>query len=418
MKKSNRTAVIFTVLFSAVLVFSACNQIGGDYVNKPKDPTALKYFKDFEQNLSAVYLPAGGAVTFKIGIDDSADAKLESSFKIGKTAVTKELWAKVYDWATDPELAVKENRQVYKFSAKAYKGAVKVELNNPVTEITYLDSMVWCNALTEYLNFIYKDEKTWVDLYPVYYTKGSEDSFEAFFKKNKNDRKRFYSFAEEGVEPLSKRVLRESYTPEAESEGMEFVEYCGFNGYRLPMDTEWEFAARLTDVNVNAVPLQNFVMDGNTYYFTKGNSLSGARYSWNDSANGAAENGKVAVFGIPNAGGTSGLTEAAQVKTKDANTLGLYDMSGNVWEWTLPQKERRIVLKSDKVLNDDYPYANVSGEGRRKGGSFMSVNAQELCVGFPGTFVMKKDDTDKIKKWANKDIGFRIAKSPVERLPF
>lgn len=414
MKRLNKIKAVFSVFF-AVCLFSTCDQIGGDYVNKPKELSDLDYLNASVNNTAVVSLTenAGGnynPVSFKTGLDDSADAKIEASFRIGKTAVTKELWTKVYDWATDVNRAIEENRQAYKFSAKAYKGAIKVEKEHPVTEITYLDAAVWCNALTEYLNYLHKDKKGWVDLYPVYYTKDSEEAFKAFFRTDSNGRRKYYFEAEEGVEALHKRILRVSGDPDLNSEGLEFTEYCGFNGYRLPTNNEWEFAARLTTVSTNAVPSLTFTMEGTSYFFTKGNSLSGAEYVWNDPVHGAEENAKFGVFGIPGAGGTAGITEAVKVKTKQANSLGCFDMSGNVWEWTLPEKERRIVLKTEKLLNDDYPYANPNGNGRRKGGSILSLNAQELCVGFDGTFPMKKDDTDK-SKWAKKEIGFRIAKT-------
>ena len=131
-------------------------------------------------------------------------------------------------------------------------------------------------------------------------------------------------------------------------------------GFRLPGSMEWEFAARY--------------IDGATW--TPGGHPSGSPYPY--------------YYGSYATGYAVYMSDfSRRVKSKGSNMLGVYDMSGNVWEWCFDR------FSDDKANPDAWTKRVTRGGG-------WSGNAYRLQIG--GKFGTLPDAVERGQ-------GFRIARS-------
>ncbi len=131
-------------------------------------------------------------------------------------------------------------------------------------------------------------------------------------------------------------------------------------GYRLPTEAEWEYAAR------------------------GGNKSKGYKYSGSDNVN------DVAWYG-----GNSG-SKTHEVGLKLPNSLGIYDMSGNVWEWCSDWYGN---YSSSAQTN---PYNNSGSHRVIRGGSCRNDVASYVRVAFRNYYS---------PTYTYSPLGFRIART-------
>jgi formylglycine-generating enzyme required for sulfatase activity len=245
----------------------------------------------------------GATVTAPIGIDsapvgpspffnaDTVPVTVDS-FSIGATEVSYQLWWTVKSWATD---AARDDKR-YTFTAipnstatvgadfvksPYYREEPRAEYRyHPVNMVAWWDAAVWCNAYSEWE----AANGTHTDFAPLY-----------------------IHTDETIIRNSTISYIRNKFGTDRSPAGLKEIP-ANARGYRLPTHTESEYAAR-------------------------GGDPSAPAWSWKYPGSDAESPGEVAWYLDNSAVGALGPVTHT-VGTKLPNTLGIYDLAGNVREFT------------------------------------------------------------------------------------
>ena len=241
------------------------------------DPTTDSGGSDLTSDISfqMITVPVGGGLNFFTGSSDDGDATIDEPYSIAKTELTYAVYRRVREWA----VASERGANGYSFNAGRQGGdSTNCGTADPDEVSRTPQHPVTCVTWYDSVKFV-NALSEYCGLTPSYENSGA--------------------------------VMRTGTTNPTPSSSAD--------GFQLPSDNEWELAARyIGDMNNDGD-----IKDSGEFY--PGNYASGATDDTSDRAATQA----VAWYSF-NASNTN------PVQGKAANALGLYDLSGNVDEWTYP----------------------------------------------------------------------------------
>jgi formylglycine-generating enzyme required for sulfatase activity len=280
-----------------------------------------------DPNIKLIAIP-GGEYTRR----DGAITQIKPFF-LAETETTFAQWRRVYAWAVN---------NGYTFDRDGDIGSMDwsdpdtvFTHNQPVTQISHNDIMIWCNALSEMQG-----------LTPVYYSDPERTEVyrhpRRFRIENTEKGPAHFRLPDRGVQPVYIR--------------------WEVDGYRMPTPWEWEYAYRAGNNEQNVFPWSGGDIGDHAWY------------------------------------GENSGERTHPVKQKQPNPWGLYDMAGNVFEWTMGGGDSYYIV--DNPRGEGMPIA--------MGGSFRTLGREVdlmLHVGGRPRVAIKSP-----MALAYPEIGFRVAR--------